>query len=349
MAYLQVEALGDGPLTKPLVVWVTGTCAPMLAGNHQLGHAGARAASAGEGAEAKNAALRPAGAVVPDSFDDYDQKIRETFEELRRRGGIEPVAEFEPPPIPMDCAGARRRGLVRRPTHFIPTICDERGEGHNHAGVPMDRVIEEGYGIGGVIGLQWFKKKLPRYECEFIELAIQIIADHFRLGLNRGLGPREFADYMKSQNVNIQGIGHGLHSVDNPDAGVEIMVAFARQHFPATPVLDYALAVADVTARKKGNLILNVDGCIGVLFVDLLLAIGYRDEEIHQLTDMGFFNTVFLLGRSIGFMGHHFDQKRLNQGLHQHPLDDILYDVPAEPESVDGEGGMPGRPTPSET
>jgi citrate synthase len=134
--------------------------------------------------------------------------------------------------------------------------------------------------------------------------------------------------------VNIRGIGHRLHSVDNPDARVEIMIAFAREHFPATPVLDYALSVAAVTSRKKNNLILNVDGCIGELFVDLLLAIGYRDQEIQEPTDVGFFNAVFLLGRSIGFMGHCFDQKGLNQGLYRHPLDDILYDVPAEPETV---------------
>ena len=31
---------------------------------------------------------------------------------------------------------------------------------------------------------------------------------------------------------------------------------------------------------------------------------------------------------------YYFDQKRLNQGLYRHPLDDILYDVPAEPENV---------------
>jgi ATP-citrate lyase alpha-subunit len=229
----------------------------------------------------------------------------------------------------LDHADAVKRGLVRKPTNFISTICDERGEVHNYCGVLMDKVIQQGYGIGGVIGLLWFKKKLPAYACDFIELVIQIIADHFRMGLNLRMGQREFVEHMKRQNVNIQGIGHRLHSVDNPDARVEIMIAFAREHFPATPVLDYALSVAEVTSRKKSNLILKVDGCIGVLFVDFLLAIGYSDQEIQELTDMGFFNAVFLLGRSIGFMGHYFDQKRLNQGPYRHPLDDVLYDVPS--------------------
>ena len=35
-------------------------------------------------------------------------------------------------------------------------------------------------------------------------------------------------------------------------------------------MLDYALAVEEVTSSKKDTLILNVDGCIAVCFVDLL-------------------------------------------------------------------------------
>jgi succinyl-CoA synthetase alpha subunit len=379
--YQIVKALQEKRITKPLVIWVTGTCAPMLPGNVQFGHAGAKADSTAEGAAAKNAALKKAGAIVPNSFNDYDQKIRETFESLKSAGKVEPVAEFTPPPIPMDYNDAVKKGLVRKATNFVSTICDERGEVHNYCGVPMDEVIKKGYGIGGVIGLLWFKKELPKYACQFIELVIQIIADHgpavsgaqntivtaragkdliqslvsgivtigprfggavngaadhFRMGMNKKLAARDFVEYMKQQNINIQGIGHRLHSVDNPDARVEIMIDFARKHFPKTPTLGYALAVADVTSRKKNNLILNVDGCIGVLFVDLLYSIGYKDEEIQKLTEMGFFNAVFVLGRSIGFMGHYFDQKRLGEPLYRHPLDDILYDVPKSPESVDG-------------
>jgi len=377
--YEIVCALEEKRLTKPLVMWVTGTCAPMLPGSVQFGHAGAKADSNAEGAAAKNEALQKAGAIVPRSFDDYDIKIRETFDKLRHQGKIKDVAEFDPPPIPMDYADALKKGLVRKHTTLISTICDERGDVHNYCGVPMDEVIRKGYGIGGVIGLLWFKKNLPKYACDFIELVIQIIADHgpavsgahntivaaragkdlisslasglltigprfggavngaadhFRLGMNQKFSPREFVEHMKEKNINIQGVGHKLHSVDNPDARVQIMIEFARQHFKMTPMLTYALEVEQITSRKKSNLILNVDGCIGVLFVDLLSSIGYSDAEIQKLTDMGFFNAIFLLGRSIGFMGHYFDQKRLNQPLYRHALDDILYDVPQGPEAV---------------
>ncbi|MGC9529037.1 MAG: citrate/2-methylcitrate synthase [Candidatus Bipolaricaulaceae bacterium] len=377
--YEIAEAVKAGRITKPLVMWVSGTCAKVLPGQVQFGHAGARADSAAETADAKNAALREAGVIVPNSFDDYGLRIKETYDRLVKEGTIVPAADAAPPSIPIDYAQARAEGLVRRPTHFISTICDERGDVHTYCGVPIDRVIEERYGMGGVIGLLWFKKDIPPYAREFIEMVLQIIADHgpavsgahntivaaragkdlisslvsgiltigprfggavngaaehFLYGLRNGLSPRQFVDEMKRRNVRIQGIGHRLHSLENPDARVELMKAFARKHFRGTPLLDYALAVEQVTTQKKGNLILNVDGCIGVLLVDLLTELRFSDAEIDEMIRAGLFNAFFVLGRSIGLIGHYFDQVRLEQSLYRHPLDDILYDVPKSPEKV---------------
>ena len=373
------QAVRDGRITKPLVMWVTGTCAKVLPGQVQFGHAGARADSSAETADAKNQALRDAGVIVPRSFDDYPRKIKETYDRLVAEGIITPAPEETPPTVPMDEAQARAEGLVRRPTHFVSTICDERGEVHDYCGVPIDEVIENGYGIGGVIGLLWFKKQIPAHASRFLEMVVQIIADHgpavsgahntivaaragkdlvsslasglltigprfggavngaaehFLSGLRGNLSPRDFVDTMKRKNVRIQGIGHRLHSLENPDARVELLKDFAKAKFTATPLLDYALSVEAVTTQKKGNLILNVDGCIGVLLVDLLSELGFTDEEIDQMIAAGLFNALFVLGRSIGLMGHYFDQLRLEQGLYRHPLDDILYDVPDQPQKA---------------
>jgi len=372
-------AVVDGRITKPLVLWATGTCAKVLPGQVQFGHAGAKADAADETADAKNAALREAGVVVPNSFDDYAEVIKETYDKLVATGAIVPALDFEPPHVPMDYRQAVAEGLVRKPTGFISTICDESGEVHNYCGVPIDEVIEKKYGIGGVLGLLWFKKEIPQYARDFLEMVIQIIADHgaavsgahntivtaragkdlisslvsgiltigprfggavngaaehFLFGLRNGLAPREFIAHMKGQNVRVQGIGHKLHTIENPDKRVELMKNFAKSHFRATPVLNYALSVEAVTTQKKNNLILNVDGCIGVLLVDLLKELQFGDAEIDQMIAMGMFNALFVLGRSIGLMGHYFDQNRLEQGLYRHPLDDILYDVPDRPEKV---------------
>ena len=372
-------AVKDGRIKKPLVTWVTGTCAKVLPGQVQFGHAGAKADSAGETADAKNRGLREAGVIVPNSFDDYHLKIKETYEKLVADGVITPAEDFEPPSIPIDYKQAVAEGLVRKPTNFISTICDESGEVHNYCGVPIDEVIEKKYGIGGVIGLLWFKKDIPVYAREFMEMVLQIIADHgpavsgahntivaaragkdlisslvsglltigprfggavngaaehFLYGLRNNLDPREFVAEMKRKNILVQGIGHKLHTVENPDKRVEILKDFAKTHFAKTELLDYALSIEAVTTQKKNNLILNVDGCIGVLLVDLLHELKFSDDEIDEMIKEGLFNALFVLGRSIGLMGHYFDQKRLAQPLYRHPLDDILYDVPDRPEKV---------------
>ncbi len=375
-----VEAINDGRLTKPLVMWVTGTVAKMLPSGVQFGHAGAKSDTADTSAEAKNAALKAAGVVVPESFDDYAEKIKNTYDGLVAEGVIVPAQEPDAPHVPMDYATAKAQGLVRKPTSFISTICDEQGDQHTYCGIPIDEVINKDMGLGGVIGLLWFKKEIPDYAARFIELVLQIVADHgpavsgahntivtaragkgliesiisgivtigprfggavngaaehFTWGMENDMEPQAFVTAMKKKNTNIQGIGHRIHSVEFPDLRVNIMADFAKEHFAKTPTLDYAYAVQGITTRKKNTLILNVDGCIGVCFVDLLLSLGYSRKEIKEMVDMGFFNAFFIIGRTIGFMGHYFDQKRLRTPLYRHPWDDILYDVPDEPEKVE--------------
>ena len=57
---------------------------------------------------------------------------------------------------------------------------------------------------------------------------------------------------------------------DNRDKRVELLQVYAKRHFPATKYLDFAVRVERYTLTKAANLVLNVDGCIGALFLDLL-------------------------------------------------------------------------------
>ena len=66
-------------------MWVTGTAARILPKGLQFGHAGAMARSLKETAEAKNTALKEAGAIVPESYDDFDIKIKRTYETLVKK------------------------------------------------------------------------------------------------------------------------------------------------------------------------------------------------------------------------------------------------------------------------
>lgn len=75
-------------------------------------------------------------------------------------------------------------------------------------------------------------------------------------------------------------------------------------------------------------------------------------DEADEFVEIGALNGIFVLGRSMGFIGilithlhtmavqwfmflstlplsgHYLDQKRLKQGLYRHPWDDISYVLP---------------------
>jgi len=44
--------------------------------------------------------------------------------------------------------------------------------------MPISEVFKEEIGIGGVVSLLWFKRRLPDYACKFIEMVLMLTADH---------------------------------------------------------------------------------------------------------------------------------------------------------------------------
>merc|ERR1712193_185414 len=156
--------------------------------------------------------------------------------------------------------------------------------------------------------------------------ALDDAAKMFTQAADSGIAAKKFVDDCKKNNILIMGIGHRIKSKTNPDMRVELVKEFALKNFADPKVLKFALGVEDVTTRKRANLILNVDGCIAACFVDMLRSCGaFSREEVNELMDFGCLNGLFVLGRSIGFIGHHLDQHRLKQPLYRHPWDDISY------------------------
>ncbi|KPP72842.1 ATP-citrate synthase-like [Scleropages formosus] len=324
--YKICQGIKEGRITKPVVCWCIGTCATMFSSEVQFGHAGACANQASETAVAKNQALREAGAFVPKSFDELGDVIKTVYDDLVAKGIIVPAQEVPPPTVPMDYSWARELGLIRKPASFMTSICDERGQELIYAGMPITEVFKEEMGLGGVLGLLWFQRRLPRYACQFIEMCLMVTADHGPAvsgAHNTIVCARAGKDLISSLTSGL------LTIINNPDMRVQILKDFVKQHFPSTQLLDYALDVEKITTSKKPNLILNVDGLIGVSFVDLLRTCGgFTRDEADEFVEIGALNGIFVLGRSMGFIGHYLDQKRLKQGLYRHPWDDISYVLP---------------------
>ncbi|KTW28461.1 ATP-citrate synthase subunit 1 [Pneumocystis carinii B80] len=369
--YSVIEAVKNGIIKKPLVAWCIGTCASMFNVEIQFGHAGALANSTLETASSKNKAMREVGIHVPRVFEELPQLLKKIYDDLLAKGVIVKKEEPSVPKIPMDYDWAQELGLIRKPASFISTISDDRGQELLYAGMPISDVFKEDIGIGGVMCLLWFRRRLPSYASKFFEMVLMLTADHgpavsaamntiittragkdlvsslvsglltigtrfggaldsaaeeFTRAMDKGISPRDFVDSMRKQNKLIPGIGHKVKSRNNPDLRVKIVKEYAKKHFPSTKLLEYALAVETITTSKKDNLILNVDGCIAVCIVDLLRNCGaFTMEEVDDYLKMGVLNGLFVLGRSIGLIGHFLDQKRLRAGLYRHPWDDFLY------------------------
>ena len=388
--YRVIEAVKNGTITKPIVAWAIGTCASMFKTEVQFGHAGSSANSQLETAVSKNKAMRDAGFYVPDTFEDMPDLLASVYKSLVKKGTIKPQPEPVPPKIPIDYSWAQELGLIRKPAAFISTISDDRGQELLYAGMPISDVFKEEIGIGGVMSLLWFRRRLPDYASRFLEMVLMLTADHgpavsgamntiittragkdlisalvsglltigsrfggaldgaaeeFTKAFDKGLSPRDFVDTMRKENKLsmlsddpssspqltsiVPGIGHKVKSRNNPDLRVELVKEFVKKRFPSCKMLDYAIAVETVTTSKKDNLILNVDGCVAVCFVDLMRNCGaFSPEEAEDYLSMGVLNGLFVLGRSIGLIAHYLDQKRLRTGLYRHPWDDITYLLP---------------------
>ena len=154
--------------------------------------------------------------------------------------------------------------------------------------------------------------------------AIDDASRYFKEAVDSGISAEDFVIQMKENGTLIPGIGHKVKSVKNPDKRVEILKDFAKQSFPNTKYLNFALEVEKITLQKAENLILNVDGCIAALFLDAMEGL-FSPDEIKQIIEIGYMNGLFALSRSIGLIGHILDQKRLGEGLYRHPTDDVLY------------------------
>ena len=362
--YKVIDAIKEGKITKPVIAWCIGTIAKEFSSGVQFGHAGASANAERETAEAKNKAMAEAGIYVPSSFNELPAKINEVYTKLKSEGVISEIEEPQINEIPkirksknFICTISDDRGeeatYAGFPISSVATPDTGKGIGDvisllwfkkvypkwatEFIETVLKTVADHGPAVSGAhnakVTARAGKSVVEALVTGLLTIgprfggAIDGAAKYFKYADDNNLTPAEFLKYMKKQGIPIPGIGHRIKSLRNPDLRVEGLKKFANEYFPSTPLLDYALTVEQLTTSKKDNLILNVDGTIGILMVDMWRALGYSEEEIDEFIESGTLNAFFIVGRSIGFIGHILDEKRLAMPMYRHPMDDILYDV----------------------
>ncbi len=362
--YKVIEAVKSGKITKPIIAWCIGTIAKYYDSGVQFGHAGASANAERETAEAKNKAMAEAGIHVPATFNDLPATIMEVYDDLKSKGIIGEIKEPEINTIPkvrrpknFICTISDDRGeeatYAGFPISSVATPDTGKGIGDvisllwfkkqypkwatDFIETVIKTVADHGPAVSGAhnakVTARAGKSVVESLVTGLLTIgprfggAIDGAAKYFKYADDNNMTPAQFLGYMKKQGVPIPGIGHRIKSLKNPDLRVTGLMNYATEYFPSHSLLDYAKTVEALTTSKKENLILNVDGTIGILMVDMWRALGYSEEEINEFIESGTLNAFFIVGRSIGFIGHVLDEKRLAMPMYRHPMDDILYDV----------------------
>ena len=358
--YDLVELLEKKKITKKVFCYIAGTVSDLFETPPQFGHAKAIASTKGESAREKRDALKKAGALVGETFEEFVSFIAKI--------PAKPLQKGQDYTTMMQTMSERKTALI---TTTISS--DHQGDatilGENLLVFARER------SFAAIVASMFLGRKKISKELElFVDFTLRLLVDHgpyvsgavntivtaragrdlvsslatglltigprfggainqaaanWLSGVNSGKSAFDFVEEFAAQKVYISGIGHRKYRIDLPDPRVAALLEFANtlktKHFTS-----FALDVQKVTTAKKGNLILNVDGAIAAVLLDLLSEKeGLSNNELQKLTEAEFFNSLFVLSRSVGFIAHFLDQKRLDEGLFRLP-DDLVAEAEIE-------------------
>ena len=354
------ELLKEKKITKPLVAYVSGSFAETLDTEVQFWHAGAKANADEEKSSYKNTALREAGAFVPESYADFGNMI----EQVARDIGIPPkhsenteniqkkllvVQKRKSTKFTSTISDERWEDVLYNGVPLTSYIADAsiarvigalwlKRELPSYALEYINTIIillsDHGPAVSGATNtiitaragkdilsslVSWLLTIGPRFGGA-IDGAARIWYD----AVKNTESAEDLMIRMKKSGNPIAGIGHKVKNKFNPDGRCEILRNLAT-NIPLSIYLDYARSVEVLTLEKKPNLILNVDWHIAASLLDIFTSIGMTPSEIETYIDAGIFNAFFILARSIGFIGHALDQKRLGEPLYRTAWEDIHY------------------------
>ncbi len=344
--YEIAKLIEEKRFTKPLVAYIAGTVDESFPERTQFGHARALARSRAESARAKREALRAVGATVPDTFDAFLSALNEL-----------PQSPYTDPIPDLAVYRGRRASLLSTRNFFSESKhADESQSGIGFtkailnvllpkppmsdlmvrfSSVVFESLIDHGGHVSGAVNTMITaragKDLVSSLTSGLLTIgprfggAVNSAAQGWHQGVVHETPANQFVETMNKQGTLISGIGHRKYRIGMPDTRVARLAQFADE-LDTHPHYDFARAVESVTTAKNGSLILNVDGAIAALALDILSeAEGYTNDELTELIETELFNAFFVIPRTVGFIGHFLEQKRNDEGLFRLP-DDLLYE-----------------------
>jgi ATP citrate (pro-S)-lyase len=349
--YEIVELIEKKKLTKPVLAYVAGIIDEAFDEHMQFGHAKALVASPNESARAKRDALRNAGASAPETFPDFLSEMKAL-----------PGGDFRDTVVPMDKLQGRHASILSTrevvDQNEIPVFVKNKKLVPQKAGFAakifeslLDRelrspitpafaeavfalLIDHGGEVSGAVNTM-ISARAGKDLVSSLSSGLLTIGPRFGGAVNaaalqwlEGVASKEkatsFVEKRTKGGALLAGIGHRKYRVGIPDPRVAALLGFSdllKEH----PHLDFAKEIAKITTAKNGSLILNVDGAIAALALDIFSECEkFSEEDLQALTDAEFFNALFVIPRTVGFIAHFMEQKMSDEGLFRLP-EELLF------------------------
>lgn len=347
--YEIVELIKNGTLTKPVICYIAGIIGEQFETPIQFGHAKALAGNKSETASAKRKALGDAGVQSANSIKEFINFMNQLPKEepnaitnsinQRRQSSFSSSISNEKDgeyyfvgtsltewAKKADMKEQIMTGLLGHPPRSAETS--------DFFGLVFALTIDHGPQVSGAVNTI-ITARAGKDIVDSLAAGLLTIGPRFGGATNaaatvwhQAVSNEQTADQIikahTKKNEPIPGIGHKKYRLDQPDPRVAIINEFLQKNLTTHNHLNKAREVEALTLEKKPNLILNVDGIIAAGMLDILSEKeDYDFARLSSLIETGFFNALFVIPRTVGFVSHFLDQKRLDEGLFRLPDDDV--------------------------
>ena len=345
------ELIDQGKITKKIIAYVAGVVAELFDTPPQFGHAKAMAETHDESASAKKERLRKSGVIVCDHLGEIAGKLDNGESTMNDDQKYPDVEGREKRPFISHISGERNGETLLLGNELLQTIEQnslpslvlslllgkqiESKKAIEFTDLVLRMLVDHGPWVSGAVNTI-ITARAGRDLVSGLTAGLLTVGPRFGGAVNgaakgwvdgatSGMTAKEFVDSFVKQGGIIPGIGHKKYRIDLPDPRVEALAQFA-DNSNGDRYLKFAQSVEEITTTKKGNLILNIDGAIAAVMLDILESeLGYEPDELRELADIEFFNALFVLSRSIGFTAHYLDQRRHDEGLFRLNPEDVRY------------------------
>lgn len=348
--YEIVEMVKVKKLTKPMIAYIAGIVDEAFDERMQFGHAKALVAHKDESARAKREALNAVGVTAPDTFPGFLEALKKlpgsavsdtvtNMDISDRRPSILSTREIVDVEHGHEFVKGKKlttpRAYALSRAFLEALLGKEVSETTAALGEEIfESLVDHGGNVSGAVNTMITaragKDMVSALAAGLLTVgprfggAVNAAAATWLEGVESNMTAGEFVEKKTKGGNLLAGIGHRKYRVGIPDPRVASIAKFAEL-LEKHPHYDFARAIEEVTTAKNGKLILNVDGVMAALMLDTLMEKdGFTKEELQDLVRAEFFNALFVIPRSVGFISHFMEQKKNDEGLFRLP-DELLF------------------------